>query len=78
MGHEAQRKMGNSTVLIIGLRGLGVEIAKNVILAGVKGVVLHDDQPVEIADLSAQFYFKESDVGTPRAAACEEYPRRFL
>jgi len=70
MGHEAQRKMGNSTVLIIGLRGLGVEIAKNVILAGVKGVVLHDDQPVEIADLSAQFYFKESDVGTPRAAAC--------
>ena len=70
MGHEAQRKMGNATVLIIGMRGLGVEIAKNVILAGVRGVVLHDDQPVDIADLSSQFYFKESDVGKPRAAAC--------
>ena len=70
MGHEAQRKMGSSTVLIIGLRGLGVEIAKNVILAGVKGVVLHDDAPVNIADLSAQFYLQESDVGKPRAAAC--------
>jgi hypothetical protein len=70
MGHEAQRKMGSSTVLIVGLRGLGVEIAKNVILAGVQGVVLHDDQPVEVADLSAQFYFKESDVGKPRSAAC--------
>ena len=54
----------------IGLRGLGVEIAKNVILAGVRGVVLHDDQPVEIGDLSAQFYFSEADVGKPRSAAC--------
>ena len=25
---------------------------------------------VEVADLSAQFYFKESDVGKPRSAAC--------
>jgi ubiquitin-activating enzyme E1 len=70
MGHEAQRKMGNSTVLIVGLRGLGVEIAKNVILAGVRGVVLHDDHPVEIADLSSNFYFTENDVGKPRSTAC--------
>ena len=70
MGHAAQRKMGNATVLIIGLRGLGVEIAKNVILAGVRGVVLHDDQPVEISDLSSNFYLTESDVGKPRSAAC--------
>ena len=27
-GHEAQQKMGNSNVLIVGLRGLGVEIGK--------------------------------------------------
>jgi ubiquitin-activating enzyme E1 len=52
------------------LRGLGVEIAKNVILAGVKSVTLADDAPVEMADLSSQFYFTEADVGTPRAQAC--------
>ena len=52
------------------LRGLGVEIAKNVILAGVKSVTLADDAPVEMADLSSQFYFTEADVGTPRAEAC--------
>ena len=70
MGHEAQRKMGSASVCIIGLRGLGVEIAKNVILAGVKSVVLVDDEPVEIADLSSQFYFAESDVGRSRSSAC--------
>ena len=26
MGHKAQRRMGNSSILIIGMNGLGVEI----------------------------------------------------
>jgi len=41
-GHEAQQKMQQSNVLLIGLGGLGVEFAKNVILAGVKSVTLFD------------------------------------
>lgn len=59
--------MSESNVLIVGLRGLGVEIAKNVILAGVKSVGLLDNQPVAINDLGAQFYLKPTDVGRPRA-----------
>ena len=43
MGHEAQRRMAVSDVLIVGMNGLGVETAKNVILAGVKSVSLHDN-----------------------------------
>jgi ubiquitin-activating enzyme E1 len=35
MGHEAMRRMARSDVLIVGLNGLGVEAAKNVILAGI-------------------------------------------
>jgi hypothetical protein len=34
LGKDAMTKMSKSNVLIIGLKGLGVEIAKNVILAG--------------------------------------------
>ena len=34
MGHAAMKKMATSDVLIVGLSGLGVEAAKNVILAG--------------------------------------------
>ena len=43
-------------VLITGMRGLGVEAAKNLILAGPKAVVIHDSAPVEIRDLGANFY----------------------
>lgn len=32
LGHEAMRRMATSDVLISGLGGLGVEVAKNVIL----------------------------------------------
>ena len=67
MGREAQLRMGASNVLIIGLNGLGVEIAKNVILAGVKSVTLHDDLPVTMLDLASQFYLSEASVGKPRA-----------
>ncbi|CAM9805042.1 unnamed protein product, partial [Discosporangium mesarthrocarpum] len=56
MGHEAQRRMAGSDVLVVGLNGLGVEVAKNVILAGVRSVTLHDDSPSEWGDLSAQVY----------------------
>lgn len=68
LGHEAMKKMAKSAVLISGLRGLGLEIAKNIILGGVKAVTLHDEGNVEMSDLSSQFYFREEDVGKNRAA----------
>lgn len=62
--------MATSNVLIVGANGLGAEVAKNVILAGVKSVALHDDNKTEWSDLSAQFYLTEEDIGKPRAGAC--------
>ena len=67
LGHEAMKRMSSSNVLIVGLRGLGVEIAKNVALAGVKSLALYDPRPAAIADLSSQFFLHPSDVGLPRA-----------
>ena len=68
LGTEAMKKMMSSTVLIIGLSGLGVETAKNVILGGVKSVTLHDNSLVKMSDLSAQFFLRHEDVGKPKAA----------
>lgn len=51
-GRESMARMAQAKVLISGMRGLGAEIAKNVILAGVKAVTLHDADAVEVADLS--------------------------
>nr|XP_018908645.1 PREDICTED: ubiquitin-like modifier-activating enzyme 1 [Bemisia tabaci] len=69
LGHDAMRRMQSSDVLISGLSGLGVEIAKNVILGGVKSVTLHDQSKCELSDLSSQFYLSESSVGQNRAEA---------
>lgn len=66
MGHAAMARMAKSNVLIVGLKGLGVEIAKNVVLAGVKSVTLYDPEEAQIADLSTQFYLTPADVGSPR------------
>lgn len=54
LGHEAMKHLQTSSVLVSGLRGLGVEIAKNIILAGVRAVTLHDQGTAQWADLSSQ------------------------
>jgi ubiquitin-activating enzyme E1 len=69
LGREAMLRMSQSNVLIIGLRGLGVEIAKNVILAGVKSVTLYDPEITQLSDLSSQFFLTEEDVGKRRDEA---------
>lgn len=66
LGHEAMKRMGASNVLIVGLKGLGVEIAKNIALAGVKSLTLYDPAPTQISDLSSQFFLTPEDVGVPR------------
>ncbi|KAM3691504.1 hypothetical protein ACJW31_08G020400 [Castanea mollissima] len=68
-GRETMRRLFASNVLVSGLQGLGAEIAKNLILAGVKSVTLHDEGTVELWDLSSNFVFSENDVGKNRAVA---------
>ncbi|KAI5082021.1 hypothetical protein GOP47_0001764 [Adiantum capillus-veneris] len=69
-GRETMRRLFGANVLISGIQGLGVEIAKNIILAGVKSVVLHDTGIVDLWDLGANFCLSEADVGKNRALAC--------
>jgi ubiquitin-activating enzyme E1 len=70
LGKDAMKQMAQSDVLICGLGGLGCEIAKNIILSGVKSVTLHDTKVTTLDDLSTQFYLTEKDIGTNRATAC--------
>jgi len=59
-------KLKTMDVLIVGLRGLGIETAKNLILTGPRSVTVHDDEPAVIADVNTNFYIPESEVGKPR------------
>ena len=73
LGHEAMRRMASSNILISGMNGLGVEIAKNVILGGVKSVTLHSEKECSIQDLSSQFYLGEKDIGKNCAEATKPH-----
>jgi len=56
-------KLIKMDVIIVGMRGLGVEIAKNLALAGPKSVSIYDPEIVKINDLGANFYCEQSHVG---------------
>ncbi|XP_039910115.1 SUMO-activating enzyme subunit 1, partial [Hirundo rustica] len=71
-GLEAQKRLRASRVLLVGLRGLGAEVAKNLILAGVRGLTLLDHQQVSPEDSRAQFLIPVGSQGRNRAEASLE------
>jgi molybdopterin/thiamine biosynthesis adenylyltransferase len=48
MGIDAVRRQTTSSVFISGLRGLGIEIAKNIVLSGVKRLSIQDSEAVTV------------------------------
>uniref|UniRef100_A0A8C1MQ89 Ubiquitin like modifier activating enzyme 6 n=1 Tax=Cyprinus carpio TaxID=7962 RepID=A0A8C1MQ89_CYPCA len=62
LGDSAMQKMARSAVFLSGIGALGVEIAKNIVLAGVKAVTLHDCKQCEVWDLGTNFFIREEDV----------------
>ncbi|KAF7318550.1 UBA-e1-C domain-containing protein [Mycena chlorophos] len=52
-----------SSALVVGLDGLGAEVAKNLCLAGFKSLTMVDSTVVSIEDLGSQFLLRENDVG---------------
>jgi ubiquitin-activating enzyme E1 len=61
-GMNIMGKLLQLKVLIVGMRGLGIETAKNIILSGSYSVDIHDPTIVKINDLGSNFYLKEEDV----------------
>lgn len=67
LGEKAMNRMGKANVFISGMGGVGIEIAKNVALAGVRKLTIHDTQNTTYLDLSTQYYLSEDDIGKNRA-----------
>uniref|UniRef100_A0A2K6QBY3 SUMO-activating enzyme subunit 1 n=1 Tax=Rhinopithecus roxellana TaxID=61622 RepID=A0A2K6QBY3_RHIRO len=71
-GLEVQKPLRASRLLLVGMKGLGAEIAKNLILAGVKGLPMKDHEQVSPEDPGAQFLIRTGSVGRNRAEASLE------
>ena len=72
-GLETLKKLSTMKILIIGMRGLGAETAKNIILSGPGDVDIFDPTITSIKDLGSNFFLSEADVGKKnRDEACLE------
>ncbi|KAI2639902.1 hypothetical protein GGS26DRAFT_580490 [Hypomontagnella submonticulosa] len=68
-GMEAQQKIQSANIVIITMKALANEIAKNLVLAGIGSLTVVDDQTVTEADLGAQFFLSKENLGQNRAEA---------
>ncbi|TBU13286.1 ThiF-like ubiquitin-activating enzyme, partial [Hamiltosporidium tvaerminnensis] len=66
LGTDTMSKLMSSTVFIYGMDGLGQEIAKNIILAGIHTLYIYDPLPVHPTDLCTGFYFRTEHIGNRR------------
>jgi len=75
-GVQAQEKIRNANILLITMRALANEIAKNLVLAGIHSLTIVDHEVVTENDLGAQFFISESDIGLNRAEAAAPQVRK--
>ena len=75
---KAQEKIRNANILLITMRGLGNEVAKNLVLAGIGFLTIVDHEVVTAADLGAQFFLssEENHLGMNRAEAASAAIRK--
>jgi hypothetical protein len=64
--------MDRATVLIIGLGGLGCEIAQHLAGSGVGGFVLVDGDSVDLSNLNRQYMYDHASVGRPKVHVAAE------
>ena len=68
-GVKAQEKLRSARILLIGMKALANEIAKNLVLAGIGTMTILDPESITEDDLGSQFFISEGHVGQNRAQA---------
>lgn len=62
-GIEAQNRMRKAKVLLITIKALGNEVAKNLVLAGIRSLTIVDPGEVSEKDVASQFFVTAEDIG---------------
>jgi molybdopterin/thiamine biosynthesis adenylyltransferase len=73
LGIEGQEKLKKSSVLVVGIGGLGTVVTTYLAYAGIGRLVLVDDGFVELSNLNRQILYAEGDIGKSKASvACKK------
>jgi ubiquitin-activating enzyme E1 len=65
-GLETMGRLITLDILVVGMRGVGIECAKNLCLAGPRSITVCDPNPAFVRDLGSNFFLTEENVGKPR------------
>ena len=69
-GIKAMDKISQLKIFLIGLRGLGNEIAKNLVLSGINSLTLYDNKKCVIGDMGGNFFISINDLDKRRDEVC--------
>ncbi len=74
IGKDGQKRLGDSSVVIIGCGALGTVLANNLCRAGIGSLVIADRDYIELNNLQRQILFDEDDIARrlPKAIAAVE------
>ena len=69
---EGQQKLLDSTVLLVGLGGLGSPVATYLATAGIGTLVISDDDEVDLSNLQRQFLHTAEDIERPKTESAKQ------
>lgn len=56
-------RMKEAKILVVGLDGVGIEICKNLVLAGIGYLYLVDSELIDLNNVYKNFYLTTQDIG---------------
>lgn len=72
IGFKGQSKISQTTILIVGVGGLGCPVLQYLTSAGVGKIALMDGDKVDISNLQRQVFFSEDDIGKNKAIVAQK------
>ncbi|MEG2041201.1 MAG: ThiF family adenylyltransferase, partial [Hafnia sp.] len=73
IGPQGQEKLSTSSVLIVGLGGLGTPAAMYLAAAGIGKIILADGDRLHISNLQRQILYRTDDLGRSKVETAKHH-----